>query len=287
MMTARLCDQTHRMTVMSIYSNVCSAQAGTPASRAISKFTKYRGSCHICRSRQRVRDVRRSIRRCVRLKCRQSTSLNHVQSSRCRSKNFALKICLFQQENNHDDSQTLWPNAQNDSHVQILQCMFSTGWYTSITSNWQIYKLQRFLPHLSIWRSVSRMWEQVPYTVVSACNARSLLFWIMLDHLDAGARFLLRWQCAFKTGKQWWWQPDFVTKRTEWQSCPYTPMYVQHRLVHQHHKQLANLQTTEVLATFVDHGSVSGMLQEVACNVASACSAGSACLQVALSCLLW
>ena len=75
---------------------------------SFSTSMQYRGSCRICRSRQRVRDVRRSIRRCVRLKCRQSTSLNNVQSPRCRSNNFAsLKICLFQQENNHDDSQTL------------------------------------------------------------------------------------------------------------------------------------------------------------------------------------
>ena len=62
---------------------------------SFSTSMQYRGSCRICRSRQRVRDVRRSIRRCVRLKCRQSTSLNNVQSPRCRSNNFAsLKICL-------------------------------------------------------------------------------------------------------------------------------------------------------------------------------------------------
>ena len=46
MMTARLCDQTPRMTVMSRYPNVCSAQAG----EAIGKLTMYRGSCHICPS---------------------------------------------------------------------------------------------------------------------------------------------------------------------------------------------------------------------------------------------
>ena len=95
MMTARLCDQTPRMTVMSRYSNVCSPQAGAPASRAVIKFTKCRGSCRIWKSRQRTNVGTGSVHRCLTLQCAQSTHLNHVRSSRCRSKNFAsLAMCL-------------------------------------------------------------------------------------------------------------------------------------------------------------------------------------------------
>ena len=161
--------------------------------------------------------------------------------------NFAsLNMCLPNGKANDDDSQTLWPNAQNDSHVQILQCMFTTGWYSSITSSYQIYKVQRFLPHLEItaaYECGNRFRSPLSQLAMRAVHSIKIMF----DHLDVGARISLRWQCAFPTGKQWWWKPDFVTKRPEWQSCPVTPMYVQHRLV----EQLANLQCTEVLATIV------------------------------------